>query len=142
MADLLSQAQQAGQQALSSLQAAAAPLGSPAAPWPQNLQLPQIPQTLQTPQLGDLRLPRLPSQWQLPSLPSQWQLPSAPSLPAQWSLPAGPSTPSVPSIPALDARLEQVFGSSPQPHFGTQTALDALQAAISWTSYEVPPQRV
>ena len=145
MADLLSQAQQAGQQAVSSLQDAAAPLTSSNPAWPRSLQLPQ---------LGDLRLPQLssssfPSQWQLPQLPSQWrlpqapalptqfQLPSAPSLPSQWSLPSFASPPSVPSIPALDSQLDRVLGSSPAPHFGTQAALDALQSAISWTSYEV-----
>ena len=145
MADLLSQAQQAGQQAVSSLQDAAAPLTSSTPAWPHSLQLPQ---------LSDLRLPQLssssfPSQWQLPQLPSQWrlpqapalptqfQLPSAPSLPSQWSLPSFASPPSMPSIPALDSQLDRVLGSSPAPHFGTQAALDALQAAISWTSYEV-----
>ena len=145
VADLLSQVQQAGQQAVSSLQDAAATLTSSAPAWPSSPQLPQ---------LSDLRLPQLPSssfpsQWQLPQLPAQWQLPqapalppqfqlpSAPSLPSQWSLPSFASPPSVPSIPALDSQLDRVLGSSPAPHFGTQAALDALQAAISWTSYEV-----
>ena len=173
VADLLAQAQQAGQQALTSLQEAASPLtGSPSSS--SQLQLPRLPQLPELPpQLANLRLPQLPtssypSQWQassfslppewrlpqLPSLPSQWQLPqasslptqfqlpSAPSLPSQWSLPSLPqlqdlSTPSLPSIPALDSQLERFFGNSPSPHFGTQAALDALQAVISWTSYEV-----
>ena len=74
----------------------------------------------------------LPSTPQLPPLGSPLQLPSLPDLPQLLH-----SVPQLPSVPALDARLDSLLGSSPQPHFGTRAALEGLQRAVSWLATEV-----